>query len=177
MHTDNSELKDYLVELHNQTQGNEEMQVSMHDVGSALGLDKNQAGAIGQDLIVEGLADLRTLAGGISITSQGIEMLQKYGLVSVSVSTSFQLSKGPVVNEADRQAIEQVVEKIKQAVSAKAASFEDIEEIVIDLKTIEVHLLSSKPKTAVIREIIRSIHDSLKRLNLNEVAMTLSTAK
>ncbi len=52
MHTDNSELKDYLVELHNQTQGNEEMQVSMHDVGSALGLDKNQAGAIGQDLIV-----------------------------------------------------------------------------------------------------------------------------
>ncbi len=40
-------------------------------------LDKDQAGALGQDLVVEGLVDLRTLAGGISITSQGLEMLHQ----------------------------------------------------------------------------------------------------
>lgn len=176
MNINDPEVKDYLVELYNQTQGEEGMQASMHDVGSALGMDKVQAGAMGEELIVEGLADLITLAGGISLTSQGLEMLQKAGYISVPVNNNFQLSKGPVLVEGDRQAIEQIVEQIKRAVSAKAPSYEDIEEIVIDVKTIEVQLLSAKPKTAIIQEILRSLQDSLKKLDLNEMATTLSGA-
>lgn len=173
MDMNDAEVRDYLLEVYNQTQGDQEKQVAMQDVGLALGMDKDQAGALGQDLVVEGLVDLKTLAGGISLTSQGLEMLQKGGYITVSVKDSFQISGGPVINEADRQSIEKIVEKIKQAVSQKSAPFEDLEEIVVDLKTLEVYLLSPKPKTSIVRAIFNSLHDSLKRLDLNEVAMTL----
>jgi hypothetical protein len=176
MDINDAEVRDYLIELYNQTEGNQEKQVSMHDVGSALGMDKNQAGALGQDLVVEGLVDLRTLAGGISITSQGLEMLQVGGYITVSVKDSFQLSGGPVINEIDRQAIEKMIEKIKQAVTQKIAQFQDLEEIIIDLKTLEVHLLSPKPKTSIVRAILSSLHLSLEKLELHEITLVLSGA-
>ena len=39
-----------------------------------------------------------------------------------------------------------------------------MEEIVIDMKTIEVQLLSSRPKTAIVREILRSLSTLLKEV-------------
>lgn len=176
MNISNPEARDYLVELYNQTQGNEEKQVSMHEVGLALGMDKSQAGALGEELIVEGLADLRTLAGGINITSQGLEILQKAGYISVAVSAKgrFQLSGGPLLNEEDRHAIEQLLDKIKHAVSQNSGDYSDMEEIVIDIKTLDVHLLSPKPKTAIVCEILSSLNGSLKVLGLTEIAETFS---
>jgi len=176
MDLNDAEVRDFLIELYNQTEGDQEKQSSMHDVGSALGIDKDQAGAMGQDLVVEGLVDLRTLAGGISITSQGLEILQAGGYITVSVKDSFQLSGGLVINETDRQAIEQVVEKIKHALSQKTAQFEDLEEIVIDLKTIEIQLLSPKAKTSIVRAIFSSLHVSLKRMELDEIALVIHGA-
>lgn len=171
MDMNNSEAMDFLVELYNRTEGSEENQVSMHDVGAALGMDKSQAGALGEELIVEGLADLRTLAGGIAITSQGLEMLQKAGLITAVIAKSdFQLSGGPVLQEADHEEIEKILEKIRQAVSQQTAAFEVLEEIVIDLKTIEVQLLSPKPKTAVVCQVFSSLQSSLKELGLDELS-------
>ncbi len=176
MDISNPEARDFLVELYNQTEGNEELQVSMHDVGATLGMDKNEAGALAEELIVEGLVELRTLAGGVSVTPQGLGMLQEAGYISITaqVKDSCQLSGALVLSEGDRQAVEQLVGKIKDALSGTTAAYQTLEEIVVDIKTVEVHLLSPQPKTAIVREILRSLHGSLKRLDLNEVALYIS---
>ena len=65
----------YLQELYNTTKGNTETQVSMYDLGPALGLEKTAAGKIAEDLMVLGFIELKTLAGGISITDEGLKKL------------------------------------------------------------------------------------------------------
>ncbi len=174
MNINTPETQEYLMELYNQTQGDQEKQVSMADIGSALGMDKPQAGLIGEWLIVEGMVELRTLAGGVSITAQGVEVLQEAGLIRVSAKVSHRLSRAPVLDEKDCQVVGQILADLKRAFGSLSASYQDLEEIVIDMKTIEIQLLSPKPKATIVRAVLESLHASVKRLELNEVEGILS---
>ncbi len=75
MDSEDLKSKDYLEELYRQTGGDVEVQVSMYDVGAAIGLDKTEAGSLAEQLMVQGQTELRTLAGGISITPEGLAVL------------------------------------------------------------------------------------------------------
>lgn len=172
MDLDTAEAKSFLLELYNMTSGDTSTQASMFDVGAALGLEKAEASAMAEELIVQGLADIVTLSGGIGITAQGLEVLQLEG-VSVA-GQAVPLSTAPVVDADGRQAIEQMVTAIRTSVSQHgAASFEDLEEVVIDLKTIETQLLSPAAKTAVLREILRSLRSALARMGIKECTAQL----
>lgn len=61
MDLDNPEAKAFLFELYTQTKGDTKKQVSMHDVGAVLGQGKTDAGAMAEDLIIQGYAELKTL--------------------------------------------------------------------------------------------------------------------
>ena len=61
----------YLAELYRQTEGDTEAKVSMLDVGSAIGFEEAEARATAENLMIEGLAELKSLSGGIGITTQG----------------------------------------------------------------------------------------------------------
>ncbi len=57
--------------------------------------------------------------------------------------------------------------------------YENTEEIIIDIKTIEIQMLSPNPKTEIIREALRSLQKSLagpefKDLNANLEALIIS---
>ena len=67
------QLKSYLTELHSMTDGDTAVQVSMYEVGELLGLDRAEAAAVAEDLIIEGYAELVSLSGGISITTAGTQ--------------------------------------------------------------------------------------------------------
>ena len=67
--------RDYLYELYTISEGDTNSEVSMYDVGAALGLEKADAGTIAEELMVEGWVELKTLAGGISITAEGLKAL------------------------------------------------------------------------------------------------------
>ena len=173
----NDELKGkaYLEELYRLTGGDTEMQVSMYEVGAAIGLDKSEAGSLAEELMVQEQTELRTLAGGISITIQGLAVLGIDVAAPQSAESSFQLSKGPVTAASDRQAIQLLTEEIKSEISGLKLNYDLLEEIVMDLKTIEVHLLSPKPKTAVLREILRSLHIALETAHAGKTATKLKT--
>ena len=94
MDNDNLEAKRYLTELCTKTQGDIGAQVSMYNVGAAIGLEKTEAGMVAEALIVEGLAELRSLSGGIGITAQGVAMIQGAGGGPVCKSGGFQLGSG-----------------------------------------------------------------------------------
>jgi hypothetical protein len=163
-------LKSYLEELYRQTAGNTEAQVSMYDLGAAIGLDKAEAGNIAEQLMVQGQAELRTLAGGISITPEGLTFLGIAAPAAPAAEEGLCLGKGPVADENDRRTIHQLTEEIKNGLAGLHIEYELLEEIVLDLKTIDVQMLSPKPKIAVLREIIRSLHKALSAADAGKVA-------
>ncbi len=74
---DNPEEQAYLNQLYTMTQGDPGVQVSMYDIGAALGVEKSEAGALAESLIIQDLAELKTLSGGIAITGNGLKALDK----------------------------------------------------------------------------------------------------
>ena len=165
--------KNFLDELYRQTKGDTAAQVSMYEVGAALGLNKGEAGSLAESLIVDGLVELKTLAGGIGITNEGLTSLGLAASAGPVAGATFSLSHGPVATEQDRQTIAELVRRIKDSLSGKSLAYAQLEEIVIDLKTVELHLLSPKPKLAVLRELFRSLHDALATAGIKETAAVL----
>jgi hypothetical protein len=174
MDNDNPEMKRYLTELCTRTQGDTGALISMFDVGAAIGLEKAEAGAVAEELIIEGLAELRSLSGGISITTQGVEMVQGKGDGSIRKDGGLQLGSGQVLGDAGRQAVENIIEDIRGALVPGRATLGQLEEIVVDIKTIETQMLSPVPKTAVIREVLRSVLKTLNGLDLKDLAAVVN---
>ncbi|MDR3629600.1 MAG: hypothetical protein P4L42_04620 [Desulfocapsaceae bacterium] len=166
----------YLEELCAATGADAGVQVSMTDMGAALGLDKAEAGIIAEDLIIQGLVELRSLSGGISITAQGIEMVQGLtGSTTLPAGQALQLGSGPVLSDQGRSAVERVIGEIRTAAALSKASFSQWEETVIDVKTLEVQLLSPKPKTEVIRQVLLSLRTNLAGLGLQDRAASIDS--
>ncbi len=161
---------DFLLELYNHTEGDTEKQVSMHDIGVAIGMDKAESSMVAEDLIMDQLVELKTLSGGIGITAKGLEVLQKSGVVQPSKVDSYRLSRERVVTADDKVAINNIVQEIQLNIPQPTSSYDELEELVIDLKTLEVQMLSPQPKTAIIRELLRSAQDCLNRQKLTSVA-------
>jgi hypothetical protein len=67
------------------------------------------------------------------------------------------LGDEPVLNSGGRQAIGQVVSELKNQTGSLGLDFDTLSELMADLKTIEAQLDSSRPKTAIIRECLRSV--------------------
>ncbi len=167
------EEKAYLQELYTMTQGDTEIQVSMFDVGTAVGLDKDAAGAMAEGLFIQGLAELKTLSGGIGITTEGLKALD----ISIPLDTdSADLSLGSdaVLCNAGMEAAHFILGEIKDKIIHSLQSYDQIENIVIDIKTIDTQLLSSKPKTAIIREVFISLHETLKKTGPDDLVQKLA---
>lgn len=165
--------RSYMDQLYTMTEGNMDNQVSMYEVGINLGLEKAEAGALAEDLMVQGLVELKTLAGAIGITSEGLTFLGVSRTVSSPEGQSRSLSNGPVVSPEDMEMIEKLQETIRQTVSENKNEYSVLEELVIDLKTIDVQLLSPHPKTEIIRALFRSCEQSLRTLKADKAADTI----
>ncbi len=153
------EAERYLNKLYQLTEGNAGAQVSMFEVGAAVGLEKEAARRLAEDLIAEGFVEIKTLSGGIGITAQGIDTAQPAG--RIGAGTTLDLGNGPLVEENGRQTLERLLDEIKNSLASGATPYGRLEEMVMDIKTIEIQLLSPRPKTAVIREVLRSLQDGL----------------
>lgn len=165
--------KSLLMELYQRTKGDLQQTVSMYDLGASLGLAKAAAGAAAEELMVEGLVDLRTLSGGISITAEGLAALGiAPAALLVAAGPGRKLSKGPVLDDGDRELLQQLLADLR-ASSAGEKAIAQLEEMLIDIKTIEVQLLSPAAKSAIIREVLRSLHTALDKGGDKTIAVQL----
>ena len=167
------EAQIYLTELYHLTAGDLNAQVSMYDVGDALNMDKTDAGKLAEDLIGNGLVEVKTLSGGIGITALGIEKVQAAGLAGDVATGALSLGNGSVLEAEGKQAVATVLQDIRSALGRQNAPYDRIEEIVIDIKTLEVQLLSPSPKTAIVREVLRSMGQSLGSAGCTELSDTI----
>ncbi|MCG6929300.1 MAG: hypothetical protein LJE64_01985 [Desulfofustis sp.] len=158
------QMNNFLQLLYEMSSGDTGADVSMYAIGEHLGLDRVQAGSIAEDLIIDGFAELKTLAGGVAITAKGLEALgrREEGGAGNSMPERHRLGSNPVLDDDDRQAVDSLLDELKQAIFSSSQGYEKVEELIIDIKTIEVQLLSPRPKTSVIKEVLGSIAGQLQ---------------
>lgn len=161
---DNREAQRYLFELYQMTAGDVGAQVSMFEVGTAIGLEKTEAGKLAEELIGDGLAEVKTLSGGIGITAGGIQRVQAGDAGQPATAAELDLGRGPVLEEEAVAALTSLLTEVKTRLSKTSAGYDQLEEMVMDLKTIDVQLLSPRPKTAVVRETLCSLHSVFSTL-------------
>ncbi len=157
-----SELDDvtqqFLIQLFEQTKGDVSLQVSMYDIGELLGMDRDAASAVALELMGLQLAEIRTLSGGIGISTDGSARVQDLlGPLASDNSGYTKLDDEPLLNSGGQQAVGQVVSELKNQTGSLGLDFDTLSELMADLKTIEAQLDSSRPKTAIIRECLRSV--------------------
>jgi len=157
MSIENMQAKNFLSQLYQMSGGEISAEVSMYVIGDALGLDKSESGSMAEDLIIDGFAELKTLAGGISITAQGLQALDIAPADNGQAAGSVTLGDKTIVGADVIQAVETLLLEIKSAVSSPDMAYEALEEIVIDIKTLETQLLSPRPKSRIVREILSSL--------------------
>ena len=148
----------FLIQLFEQTKGDSAMQVSMYDIGDQLGLERDIASTVAQELIGSMLVEIRTLSGGIGISGDGSQMAQKLIGPAASSGNEFaELDDAPLLNSSGRRAVEEITSELKHQAGSLGLDFDTLTELMADLKTIEAQLGSSRPKTAIIRECLCSV--------------------
>jgi len=163
--TDNDigeKVQRFLVELYLRTQGDSSIKVSMYDIGEVLGLDRSASFQTAEELLVTGLAELKTLSGGIGITPDGVAEARQLGVVGEG-NTGPSLGNALVLDETGRQAVEQISTRLKSQMGEKGLDFDQLAEMLADLKSVDTQLSSPKPKTAIIRECFQSIKGVLQK--------------
>ena len=168
--------RQFLIQLYEQTKGDSTVQVSMYDIGGQLGLDRNIASTVAQELIGSMLVEIRTLSGGIGISAVGSQMAQQLiGPAAAGADEFSKLDDTPLLNAAGRQAVEQIVSETKNQAGSLELDFDTLTELMADLKTIDAQLGSSRPKTAIIRECLFSVLAILKNFADNKTAGRICT--
>lgn len=152
----------FLIEMFEGCGKESECQVSMYDVGRKLGLDRSTASRIAENLMGSGFIELRTLAGGISLSERGRELAQRLAPTKDG-EAGFKLGGRPIVDESRQKGLEAVVAEIKSQASGLALDFDSLNELIVDLKTIDVQLTSPRPKTAIARACFQSLERILQK--------------
>jgi len=171
-----SELDDsgqqFLIQLFEQTGGDPSAQVSMYDVGEGLGLDRDTASRVAENLIGLQLVEIRTLSGGIGISADGASKARHLlGSAPAADSSPGRLTDQPVMDSISRRGVEQVAEDLKNRAGNLGLNFDSLAELMADLKTIDAQLGSSRPKTAIIRECLLSLKEVLEDSAETEVLL------
>lgn len=168
-----SEALRFLTELHQAVKADPNASVSMYDIGRTLGLDKTQAGRVGEEVIAMGWAEIKTLSGAIGITTEGLLVAEPSG--GASAAPRLTLGREVVLDAESRVSAEKALALIQERIPGLATSYAGIEELVIDLKTAQVQLLSPRPKTAILREILRSLQIALRSAGAGDTAAVIES--
>ena len=160
----------FLIQLFEQTKGDVSVQVSMYDIGELLGMDRDTASTVAQELMGLQLVEIRTLSGGIGISADGSARIQELmGQLASENSEYSELGDEPVLNSGGRQAVGQVVSELKNQTGSLGLEFDTLSELMADLKTLEAQLDSSRPKTAIIRECLRSVLGVMEKTQSRQI--------
>ena len=161
--------RQFLIQLFEQTRGDTSAQVSMYDLGNDLGLDRDTCSRVAETLMGLQLVEIRTLSGGIGISTEGAgEVKRLMGGAALTGELHGKLTDESIMDQISSQAVEQAAGELKSKAGNLGLDFEGLSELMADLKTIDAQLGSSRPKTAIIRECLGSLKETLEGLAESE---------
>lgn len=173
----------FIETLYQATNGNQHTFVSMWDIGNELGFNRNETDLIAQYLQGEGLIKFVTLGGGISITHYGVTQVEKafsepdkpteyfppINIINVQNMIGSQIQQGTnnstqtgTFSVSDMDKITNFIQEISTKVPQLNLNPEDKDELNSEISTIKVQSSSSRPKTSIIKESLRTIRNILE---------------
>lgn len=175
MNSDDLAVKSLLETVHSQTGGDTSQHISMYEAGQSIGLEKTEARSLAEELIMQGLLELMTLAGGVAITQEGMDLIGATSVNRSSPSSTLNLTQNKVLDEAGKKQIQELLEEIKEVTKSQSLDFAATEELLFDIKTIEIQLFSPRPKSAIFLEVLRSIQELLTKTECKQLSEKLGT--
>jgi predicted transcriptional regulator len=165
----NETMSQFLIHLLKKTEKTSS-NVSMHDIGAELGLDRDEVSRITSELMSDNLIEIKTLSGGICITDEGIRKVRNPGAGQSGSEKVSALGSSPVLSKDVKDACDLILSELKSDMNQLNLNFETLSEMLADLKTIDIQLGSPKPKTAILKECFRSIQSVLEKSGVSEKA-------
>lgn len=164
----------FLIQLFEQTGGDPTAQASMYEVGEGLGLDRDSSSRAAETLIGLQMVEIRTLSGGIGISTEGANEAKRLtgGAIPTDGSPTT-LTDQRVMDPLSCQGVEQIAGELKSQAGNLGLDFDRLSELMADLKTIDAQLGSSRPKTAIIRECLRSLKEILEDATEAEILLKI----
>jgi hypothetical protein len=151
-----AEAQAFLAGVFDRTAGDSTQRVSMFDVGAALGWEREAASHTAQELMGLGMIEIRTLSGAVGLSAEGAAVVRG-SRAPVEGSPVAPLGQDRVMTPAECRRATDLCASLRAA--AEGGSLPP--EIEADLRTIAAQIASPRPKTAIVRECLRSLLESL----------------
>ena len=152
----------FLQVLFDQTGGDAAQAASMYHIGEMLDLDKTASVRTAEMLMGEALVEIRSLSGGIGLTTEGIDAVRALSGAARSDTGQQKLCRSVVLDTESIRWVEQALAELKANIGRLTDAYDPLTELIADLKTLDAQLMSPRPKTAVVREVLRSVREQLK---------------
>jgi hypothetical protein len=185
----------YLNLLYERTGGQRLKFLDMWDLGGELAIGRDDTHALVDYLVGENLAEHRGIGGIIGITHYGIveveraltepEAPTKYfppviNVLNIHSVVGSQIQQGThdstqaqTVTTNDTEAIRALVNGFRERLSDLPFDQADRSEAEAELQTLEAQLRSSKPKSAIVRESLKTLRNLLEGVASNALAAVL----
>ncbi|MEJ5359363.1 MAG: hypothetical protein WHT06_11895 [Desulfobacterales bacterium] len=149
----------FLLQLRKETGGNPSRAVSLYEVGLQLGWERPEALKAAENLMAEGLVEVRSLSGAIAISRAGLSAAEAELAAEVSAAPPLRLGPDPILDGGLAPRLRELLAELRLRTASLAAEIRG--ELEADLRTIEAQLGSPRPKTAILREVFRSLAEHL----------------
>lgn len=153
------ESRRFLLELRKQTAGDPARAVSLYEVGRVLGWERPQALNAAQDLMAAGFVEIRSLSGSIALSPAGLSAAEEELRAAAPAAPPLRLGRGLVLEEEVARRLPVMLQEIRSVAAGLPEAMR--RELEADLQTIASQLASPRPKTAVVRETLRSLAETL----------------
>lgn len=185
----------FLLKLYEETNGAKHAMVPMFELGSELGLSRDETENIVDYLIGEGLAKHRALGGILGIEHQGVIEIEKalsapeketqyfppVNILNVQNMVNSQIQQGAHASTQTQSLISsQGVEQLEAFLAEFRRHFDNLplgaddkKSASADMQTLYAQIESGKPKVAIVKESLRSIRSILEGVTANVVASDL----
>jgi hypothetical protein len=159
----------FMETLWERTSGETSRQMSMYDIGAALGLSREDSALAAEDLMGLGLVEIRTLSGAIGLTAAALERFR----APAAAPTEPGLGPGPVLADASRPHVDALLGHLKHHLAGAGRDFDALAELVADLRSMDAQLASPRPKTAVLRACLEALGEDCRMAGEPEWAARL----
>lgn len=140
-------------------------QVSMYDIGDKLGLEKDASQSVAQDLMAEGVAEVRTLSGAIGLTAEGITKAGALGgnQPKSAALLDIRVDADGLLDETGCQAIAEFQHRLSEAMAESDLKGNAWQVAITNLKVVDLCLTSPQPCWSIMRESYLSMQAAAQK--------------
>jgi hypothetical protein len=150
--------RQFLDTLYAQTGDDADAQISMYDLGASIGQERDQSRITAEDLMAEGLLEIRTLSGGVALSEAGRALFNKNKAAKTAAEDN-RLGQNTPLDQRQRDLVDTTLTRFKSEIGDQELAYEALTEIMADIRTIEAQLVSPRAKTPVVRACLEGLRE------------------